>query len=104
HTIVEARNFHPAAGVVHGSADAGEDAYRIDRQTAVNAGMKIARRAADNDLGCRQAAQHRRDGRSIAVPLSRVADEGQISGNFLAVLLQEAWKRWRTAFLFAFDQ
>ena len=55
--------------------------------------MQVAVGAGDDQFGCGQAAELRGNGRRVLVPLTGVADEGEIGGDVLAMLGEEPRQR-----------
>ena len=75
HALVEARQGHPAARVMHVGKQIGEHADGIARRPAIDAGMQVARRSGHSDLGESEPAQEGGDGGRVGVQLPGVADE-----------------------------
>jgi hypothetical protein len=80
--------------VVQRGENLGENAQRIERRPAIEAGMQIARRAAHGDFGEGEAAQEGGDGGRLRIQLPGVADEADIGFEFLAVAGEEGGEAW----------
>ena len=62
---------------------------RVARRATVKAGVQIQRRACHLHLLMHQPAQARGDGRGLVVPHIGVADEGDVTGQFILMGLEE---------------
>src|SRR6185437_14916109 len=102
--VIEARYGDTAAVIVERRHDFRERPNWVRHRSAIDAGMEIAVGSADHEFITGEAAQHRRDGRRILVPLAGVADENEIGFEFIAVRGEKARQRRRTALFLAFDQ
>ena len=102
--VVEAGQGDRAVGVVQVGEDARQDADRIDRRAAVEAGMEVAVGGVDRHLLEREAAQHGGDRRRLGVPHLGVADQRQVRLQRLGVGGEEGGQGDRAGLLLALEQ
>ena len=104
HAVVEAAERDAPVGVVQVGDDPREDADRVLRAAAEQAGMQVPVGAAHDDLLIDHAAQRRRDHGRVLVPHAGVADQHDVGLQFGLVGLHEFRQVLGAVLLRALDQ
>ena len=102
--VVEAGDLHPALVVVQRGEDLRQHPDRVGGSRAVHARMQVAVGGLDGDLLADQPAQHGGDAGLAGREHAGVADQGDVLGQLLRVLLQEGHEGGRARFLLPLEQ
>ena len=100
--VVETIDRHAAIRVMQARHHACERVDRVGDRAAVQARVQVMRGADQRGLHVHQASQHRRDRWVIHIPHARVAHDGHIRLQQIAVRLHEGLQARAAAFLLAF--
>ena len=103
HAVVEAGDGDAAIVVPQRAEDLGQEAQRILRRAAEQAGMQVAVGAGDLDVLIDQPAQRGGDRRRLGVPHGGIADQRQVELELGGIVAHELEQMLRAALLLALD-